>query len=71
MSTNDGTAETMDGNAYRRVAEAAWAIQAQHERFLFKQRRPDNHPSRVPWVTANRLWYVEAQARKQGRVEPH
>ena len=63
MATNSGAAETKDGDSYRRVAEAAWAIQAQHERFLFKERRPDNHPSRVPWVTANKLWYAQVQAR--------
>ena len=48
---------------YKAVAEAAWAVQANHNRFRFEPRRPDDHPSRVAWVNANALW--QAQGRSQ------
>ena len=65
MVTNGGTEEARD-STFKRVAEAAWAVQSKHERFLFKSPRPRNHPSRVAWVTANNLWQAQVQARKLG-----
>ena len=50
------------------VAEEAWAVQSQHNRFLFKKARPDGHPSRVAWVNANNLWLAQVRARKAGHI---
>jgi hypothetical protein len=57
-----------DDGAFKRVAEAAWALQSDHERFLFKKRRPDDDPSRAAWVNANNIWQAQVRARKAGRV---
>ena len=59
---------TTDAGAFKRVAEAAWALQSNHERFLFKTARPKDHPSRVPWVNANKLWQAQTRARKDGKL---
>ena len=59
--------ETPD-RIFKRVAEAAWSLQANHERFLFKKARPHDHPSRAAWVNANNLWQEQVRARRAGRV---
>ena len=56
------------GGVFKSVAEAAWASQSQHERFLFKKARPKDHPSRAVWASANNLLIAEGRARKTGRV---
>lgn len=55
-------------SVFKSVAEAAWALQARHERFLFRKSRPEGHPSRVAWVNANNLWRAQVQAAKAGRL---
>ena len=55
-------------SVFKSVAEAAWALQARHERFLFRKARPDGHPSRVVWTNANNLWRAQVQAAKAGRM---
>ncbi len=65
MLTNDGNGEAPE-DLFKSVAEAAWAVQDHHNRFLFKKARPADHPSRVVWATANQLWWAQVQARKSG-----
>ena len=65
---NKGLSPEIQGDAFSSVAEAAWTLQSQHERFLFKKARPHDHPSRAAWVSANNLWQAQVQARKAGRV---
>ena len=67
MLTNAGHCEGAEA-AFKAVAEAAWEVQAKHERFLFKKGRPEGHPSRVAWVNANNLWFAEVKARKAVRA---
>ncbi len=47
------------------IAEKAWARQADHQRFRPITVRPDDHPSKVPWLRANKLWAEQARARKK------
>ena len=63
LLTHAGTANDM----FARIAETAWARQSAHQRFRFEERRPDDHPSRVPWVTANNVWQQQVRARKATR----
>ncbi|MPZ48904.1 MAG: hypothetical protein GEU75_06280 [Dehalococcoidia bacterium] len=67
MLTDRRIDEAPEGT-FKRVAEAAWALQANHERFLFKKARPHDHPSRAAWVNANNLWQAQVRARRAGRV---
>ena len=69
MLTIGTTSESSDGTL-RSMAEAAWAMQAQHARFLFKKARPANHPSRVAWVNANNLWLAQVRARRNRNSGP-
>ena len=55
-------------SVFKSVAEAAWALQARHERFLFRMSRPDGHPSRTAWTNANNLWLAQVQAANAGRL---
>jgi len=55
-------------NPWRSVAEAAWALQANHERFLFKKGRAHDDPSRLAWWNANNLWQAQVRARRAGRL---
>src|SRR5712692_7553808 len=66
LDDNGGSAEQQD--SVKSMAEAAWAIQSQHHRFLFNKARPDGHPSRVAWVNANNLWMAQVRARKAGHT---
>jgi hypothetical protein len=50
------------------VAEGAWALQADHDRFSFRPLRADDDPSRVAWVRANNLWQAKVRARKAVRA---
>ena len=54
-------------NPFTRVAQAAWEFQAWRERFIFKERRPEDHPSRIAWVTANNLWQADVAAKRHKR----
>lgn len=63
LLTHAGTRDDM----FARIAEAAWARQSAHERFRFEERRPDDHPSRVSWVTANNVWQQRVRASKASR----
>jgi len=67
MLTDHQIDEAPEGT-FKRIAEAAWALQANHERFLFKKARARNHPSRVPWVNANNLWQAQTRANRQRAV---
>ena len=67
MLTNGGSDERR-GDVFRSVAEAAWTLQAQHERFLFKKARARDDPIRVAWMNANNLWQAQVRARKAGWV---
>ena len=55
-------------DAFRTVAEAAWAVQSQHERFLFKKPRRQDDPSRAAWMNANNVWQAQVRARKAART---
>jgi hypothetical protein len=61
------SADERQGNAFRSVAEGAWTVQAQHERFLFKKARAHDDPRRAAWVNANSLWQAQVRARKAGQ----
>ena len=65
MLTNGGSDER-GGDVFKSVAEGAWILQAQHERFLFKKARARDDPSRVAWMNANSLWQAQVRARKAG-----
>ena len=67
MLTDRRIDEAPEGT-FKRVAEAAWALQSKHERFLFKKARPHDHPSRASWASANNLWQAQVRARRAGRV---
>ena len=67
MLSHGATSECQEG-VLKAVAEAAWALQAQHDRFLFKKARAHDHPSRAVWVNANNLWLAQVRARKAGRI---
>jgi hypothetical protein len=67
MLSNEESLEGQTG-PFRSVAEGAWALQAQHERFLFKKGRPRSHPSRVAWASANKLWCEEIRAGRRDRL---
>ena len=67
MLTDQLTDEAYE-STFKRVAEAAWALQSKHERFLFKTARPRNHPSRLPWVNANNLWQAQTRAKRQRAI---
>ena len=63
---NDGGSGAGRDLVFKSVTEAGWALQSQHDRFLFKKARRDDHPSRVAWVDANNLW--QAQRRRQSSL---
>jgi hypothetical protein len=54
--------------AFRAVAAAAWERQANHERFLFKTARPKDHPSRVPFANADKVWQAGMRVRKEASI---
>ena len=67
MLTHHQIDEAPEGT-FKRIAEAAWALQSSHERFLFKKARAHDHASRAAWVNANNLWQAQVRARRAGRV---
>jgi hypothetical protein len=47
----------IEKTTFSAVAERAWAMQADHERFMpLKTARAKDHASRAAWDNANRLW---------------
>jgi hypothetical protein len=52
------------GRTAQTIAERAWALQADHERFNVRPARAKDHPSRQAWVAANNIWQMEVQARR-------
>ena len=64
MLNNDDGISGERQEVFRVVGEAAWAWQSNHERFLFKTPRTADHPSRMPWMNANRIWQASMRAER-------
>jgi hypothetical protein len=58
---------TIEKTTFSAIAERAWAMQADHERFMpLKTARAKNHPSRAAWDNANRVWQATKRPENLG-----